>query len=85
MAFDKAHLAAMVQADGQTWWQYKASGDTTTTIDTEGYFNAASGMLQAGDLLYVIASDGCGLASVNGNSAGVVDITDITANQRDTD
>ena len=77
MAFDRTHLAAMVHADGQTWWQYKTT-DTKNTVDTAGYFNEAVNMLAKNDLIYVIASNGNGLSFVNANDGTAVDITDIT-------
>ena len=51
--------AAMVNADGQTWWQYKSAADTKATIDTTGYFNDVANMLKVNDPMFVIASDGC--------------------------
>lgn len=79
MAFDKSHLAAMVNADGQTWWQYKFTADTKATIDTTGYFNDVANMLKVNDLMFVIASDGWGFFVVNANDGTTVDITDGTA------
>ncbi len=62
----------------QRLWAYK-SDDAKASIVAEGYFNDASGVLRVGDWMMINASDGYGLAVVNQNSGGVVDVTDLTA------
>ena len=63
-------------------WTYK-SDDLAADIDGAGYFNDASSILKVGDLMYIHAdADSAatfGLAVVNSNSGGVVDITSLTA------
>jgi hypothetical protein len=82
MAFKQSDLSALMYANGFTLWQYKST-DAANTIDTAGYFNSASSMLRQNDVIIINASTGgtatCGLAFVNANSNGVVDIADITA------
>ncbi len=77
MAFDHAHLAAMVHADGQTWWQYKTT-DTKNAVDAAGYFNNAATMLAENDLIYVITSNGNGWSFVNDNDGTAVDVANVT-------
>lgn len=62
-------------------WTYK-SNDLAEDIDGSGYFNDASSILKVGDLMYIHAdadsTPAFGLAVVTSNSAGVVDITNLT-------
>jgi len=44
MAYDPNNLSALTYANGFTLWHYKTP-DSTTTVDTSGYFNEAAGML----------------------------------------
>ena len=63
-------------------WSYTAPGtDTLADINTEGYFNDASGVLKVGDLVYVWDSSvpTATLLVVLSNAAGVVDLSDGTA------
>ena len=66
----------------QQIWSY-TSTDAVTAIDAAGYFNSASDVLKAGDLIYIVASTGgtatFSLAPVLTNASGVVDIGDGTA------
>ncbi len=76
MAFDQSHLAAMVHADGQTWWQYKST-DPANTITTSGYFNNAAAMLKVGDLVFVLSGTGNNTGSfhvVRANDGTTVDL-----------
>ncbi len=65
-------------------WSY-ATADTKATADTAGYFNAASKLLNVGDLIYCLSEAGSGgtlaaaLLVVNSNTGGVVDVVDGTA------
>lgn len=65
-------------------WSY-ATPDTKATVDTAGYFNSISKLVQVGDLIYVLSGAGSGgtlagtLLIVNQNSGGVVDVNDGTA------
>jgi len=71
-----------------TLWTYRTS-DSHQTVDTAGYFDngattntGARNLLSVGDFIFVHASaDGTatfGLAVVNSNSAGIVDITNLS-------
>lgn len=57
--------------------------DLSADIDTAGYFNNASNLVAAGDLIYVYGdTDGTAfytLFPVLSNAAGVVDVSDGTA------
>lgn len=63
-------------------WNYVTT-DTAATVDTAGYFNAASSMLRVGDRITANVDTGgtpaYGSFVVVSNSAGVVDVADITA------
>ncbi len=76
MAFDNTHLSAMAHGDGQTWWQYKSTADNRLTIAGANYFNTASGMLAANDLIYVIAADAVGFMAVTANDGTTVTVSD---------
>ncbi len=62
-------------------WTY-TTPDTIADANTTGYFNGASDVLTAGDLIYLVTSTGgtavSVLAQVLTNAAGVVDIADGT-------
>jgi hypothetical protein len=62
-------------------WTYQ-SADAIGDIDGAGYFNNASSILKVGDLIYVYSSVGgsvaFGFVVVNSNSAGVVDVSNVT-------
>ena len=63
-------------------WSYTAPGtDTLADINTEAYFNDASGVLKVGDLVYVWDSSvpTATLLVVLSNASGVVDLSDGTA------
>lgn len=64
-----------------TLWSY-TTADTIATVNTAGYFNNASLMLDVGDLIYCWTSSGgtavAVLAQVLSNAAGVVDVADGT-------
>ena len=64
-------------------WSY-VTEDTPATVDTSGYFNAASSLLRPGDvILRVTAAAGAPSTAVFHlvltNAAGVVDVSDTTA------
>lgn len=80
MAYDPKNLSAISYANGFTLWHYR-SDDLASEIDDSGYFNSASMMLRAGDFVFLntgingLASNG--LAVVNANQNGQVDVTNI--------
>jgi len=77
MAYDPNNLSALTYANGFTLWHYKTP-DSTTTVDTSGYFNEAAGMLRVGDFILASASSSGGVFVVNSNVGGVVDVDNIT-------
>ena len=77
MAYDPNNLSALTYANGFTLWHYKTP-DSTTTVDTSGYFNEAAGMLRVGDFILASASSSGGVFVVNSNAGGVVDVDNIT-------
>ena len=63
-------------------WSYTTT-DAKTVVDGEGYFNAVSGDVTVGDLIYSFASTG-GTATASwhvvvSNASGVVDVADANA------
>jgi hypothetical protein len=80
MAYDKNKFELLAGAGVViTLWGYKSATDNKADIDTTGYFNGASSMLQVGDWIIINAADGYGISVVLSNSGGVVDVADLTA------
>jgi len=93
MAFDRNGLYLVTPGvpAGHRIWKY-TTVDALTDVDASGYFNNASKELAIGDIViavtvggtvktptsYTAGADKAGLAVVNGNASGVVDITDFT-------
>tara|TARA_R110000796_G_scaffold57960_4_gene133666 strand:+ start:202 stop:465 length:264 start_codon:yes stop_codon:yes gene_type:complete len=80
MAFNAANLTRMAGASGVALWHY-TSADAIATVNTAGYFNGASGMLNIRDVIIVVDSNTptTNLANVLSNASGVVDISNGTA------
>ncbi len=82
MAFQSKDLSVLAYANGFTLWHY-TSVDTAATIDTAGYFNAATDMVRIGDMVMANTdtdgTPGSGIYLVNANAAGIVDLADMTA------
>ena len=69
----------MATGNGFTLWHY-TTADTIATVNTAGYFNDASHLMNVGDLIEAYTSTG-GTAVMSrclvlSNAAGVVDISD---------
>ncbi|OAN50159.1 hypothetical protein A6A04_01745 [Paramagnetospirillum marisnigri] len=81
MAYLSKDLSVLAYANGFTLWHY-TTADVANTMDTEGYFNAASTMLRVGDIIVAnVDTAGTmkgGLFLVSANSGGVVDVNDLT-------
>ncbi len=81
MAYQSKNLSVLAYANGFTLWHYTTT-DLDTDVDTSGYFNAAADMVRIGDIVIANADTNgvakAGLYWVNANSAGVVDVADIT-------
>lgn len=82
MAYLSKNLSVLAYANGFTLWHY-TTPDTAATVDTAGYFNAASEMLRIGDMILAnVESEGtmkAGIFLVNANAGGIVDVADITS------
>ncbi len=57
MAFAIRNLSVLAYAQGFTLWHYKAD-EPLDRIGTSGFFDPASDMLAAGDMMMVSARDG---------------------------
>lgn len=84
MAFDRTKLGlkdSVMNSSMSRDWVY-TSADLATVIDTAGYFNDAADLLQVGDRIHVIADSAgtpaYGTMYVSANTAGVVDVNDIS-------
>ena len=81
MAFVSKDLSVLAYANGFTLWHY-STADAAAAVDTSGYFNGASDMLRVGDMILANTGTGgtpaAGVLVVAGNSAGVVDSTNLT-------
>lgn len=67
---------------GQAIWTYITS-DTAATVDTEGYFNDAAGLLSVNDIIFLTVTTGgalktFGVLTVLSNTGTVVDTGDVT-------
>ena len=74
-------VAASKAGNSPALYAYKTT-DAIADVNTAGYFNALSGVLSVGDLIYCVTSTGstavATLVYVVSNSAGVVDVNDGT-------
>ena len=89
MAYAASALHLVGGGSGQRLWLY-STADTIATVNTAGYFNDASDMLNINDVLIVASSTGgtpvVSHSYVNANASGVVDVVDgvaITATDTD--
>jgi len=82
MAFQSRNLSVLAYANGFTLWHY-TTPDAPGDVDTQGYFNGASEMLRAGDMVLANVNTGgapaAGIFLVNASAAGVVDVADMTS------
>lgn len=80
-------VAASKAGNAPSMYLYKTA-DTQATVNTSGYFNSLSSMLNVGDIIFVYdtTTPSLVLTYVNSNSSGVVDIADgTTVSATDTD
>jgi hypothetical protein len=74
-------IAASKAGNSPAMYAYKTA-DALADVNTAGYFNALSGQLSVGDLIYGVTSTGgtavAALYYVLSNAAGVVDVNDGT-------
>jgi hypothetical protein len=89
--FDPKNLSVLAYSNGFTLWHYKTI-DPATDIDTEGYFNDVSNVVNVGDLI-IANTDTDGTTGANtgffvvlSNTNSVVDVANIvTAQGTDSD
>ena len=80
MAFVKANLSLVsYSGNGFHIWHYKSTGDALNTIDTAGYFNDMVSEVNVGDVIFINASNGFGIATVNANDGSAIDVADIVS------
>jgi len=80
MALVKADLSLVnYSGNGFHIWHYKSTTDALNTIDTAAYFNGVSSEMNVGDVIFINASNGFGIATVVSNTGGVVDTGDIVS------
>jgi hypothetical protein len=80
-------VASSKRGNGPSMYLYKTA-DTQATVNTAGYFNTLSSMLEVGDIIFVYDSTtpSLVLTYVLSNASGVVDIADgTTVSATDTD
>lgn len=81
MALVKTDLSLLAYGAGNSLWFY-GTNDLATVVDTSGYFNNVSDMVQVGDLIFAhVDKDGTpgfGVFAVTANAGGVVDVADLT-------
>tara|TARA_R100001443_G_scaffold1750_7_gene6148 strand:+ start:4726 stop:4989 length:264 start_codon:yes stop_codon:yes gene_type:complete len=80
MAYTSAGLTRMAGGGGHNIWYYDST-DTLETVDQEGYFNDAAGMINVGDIVFVYDNDAPAMTicTVLSNTGTVVDLSDGTA------
>jgi predicted lipoprotein with Yx(FWY)xxD motif len=79
MAFEPSDLALLSQGRGFGLWHYRLpAADGVEAATASGYFGAARHLLRVGDLVLMSKLDGsaAGIATVNQNAGGVVDLAD---------
>lgn len=76
MAYNSANLTLLAQGNGFGLWHY-TSADAIATVNTEGYFNDAAGMLNVRDVIIVVDSNTptTSFVSVLSNTGTVVDVS----------
>ena len=80
-------VASSKRGNGPSMYLYKTT-DTQATVNTAGYFDTLSSMLEVGDIIFVYDSStpSLVLTYVLSNASGVVDIADgTTVSATDTD
>ena len=82
MAYAAKDLSVLAYANGFTLWHY-TTRDPATDVDSAGYFNGASDMLRAGDMLLAnTGADGtpaAGVFVVAANTGSVVNVASLAA------
>jgi hypothetical protein len=70
MAYVRANLQRETPVNnfGAAHYNYNDLTSTKAAVETAGYFNDASNILQVGDWIFFQASDGYGICAVTGNT-----------------
>jgi len=87
MAFAASGLSNLAHGNGFNLWVY-SSADAIAAVNTAGYFNDASDMLNVRDVIIVIDTNTptTSFVSVLSNASGVVDVSDgLAITETDTD
>ncbi len=63
MPFSSANLAALIQGNNFTFWQYRTA-DSRAVVTAAGYFAAVAGSLKAGDLMVLQTADSMALLPI---------------------
>ena len=80
MAFNRDDLSLVsYSGNGFHIWHYKSTGDALNTIDGVGYFNTMVSEINVGDVIFVNASNGFGISTVNANDGSTIDTADIVS------
>lgn len=82
MSYSPRNLSVLAYANGFTLWHYKTN-DVAIEVDTQGYFNDASDVVRAGDMILAntdtAGSAQAGIFLVSNARAGSVDVADLVA------
>jgi hypothetical protein len=70
MAFLNKNLSVIAYANGFTMWHY-AGGETLSAISAGGYFDDASSLMNAGDVMIVNGSDSIAMKKITATSPAV--------------
>lgn len=65
MAFQNKNLSVIAYANGFTLWHYAAATDAIATITAAGYFNSVKTLMNAGDIVFINASDKTGIRAIS--------------------
>lgn len=89
MTVNTKNLSVLAYSNGFTLWHYKTN-DASADVDTEGYFNDVSHIMNIGDIIIANTDqDGTpasGIFTVLSNTDDVVDVADMVSIQgADTD
>lgn len=90
MAYSRTNLQRVgpQNDNAPTLWTFSDTASTLATIDGSGYFNNAADILQVGDFLHVVGSNGYGISVIVSNTRdltasppvrGVVDSSNMTS------
>lgn len=80
MAFASADFTLVnYSGNGFHIWHYKSASDNLNDIDAVNYFNSKSSEINVGDVIFINAANGFGIATVVENSGGTVDTGDIVS------